>query len=866
LHISRKIPSEEENYQRFGTRPNGNPKFFAGYLVPLRLIWQGELYQEKEIDVNPDSSLQVGKTLQLNASVRTKDFGSTSWSNWVSVAASPETKWESENESIAVVSATGVVTAKAVGTVNIRATWKSGFLKITAKCNGKTIETDWIATKTLIVTGPTKNGPPVFDAGFFHNADTSSFEPLTIVAVNTALNLRIINDPRSVPAKPYDPDGDPIYYNWDFAGSDSAWIRSFPTEYGAYPGDEIHRNLVAKELGYHCVKVTARDPYSASTTKTVCIYVVPPNPIPIIDGPIAVVEGRPLPFPFDGSRSFSPMGRSISQYIWENVKSVYTEPGTEYITLEVIDSGGLRSRPEDKAVHALTVKPDLPPIPDLEYVNVSVRNTEMRFTDKSYSPDGDQIVEHIIRWVCDLNNNGSFDDDIKKTITPNEDGEFAVTPTQVGNCAITIFLKEDWGKTAEKSFPLKVLNLAPEADFTAVSVNPEPPQITTFTPTMNTIMNSEEWSASSISENTVAKNYVLNTTTNTLETRGNENFQPYRSITMNNVTISQQEMHRNWCGDCGNEGSTSGYYFSFDPAQRVDRRLWRDGNTFYHEDRTTTGYKSGYSGPVLSFLRYADNYNIVINPITKTIWHRSHPVNDFRTSHTWTDRIYRFNDILLGTPVDLWGEHIVEPYYSQNQTVYSSNPTFPNQVQEPAAPSMFTMPPVIQDEYMTVTQTNATTGNPMPDKTLLTRRKVDMQGNVFKNNCLVVINEYTCSLQKFAPDGTTQLWEHAASASTLYVAVEYVSTNNETIVVSETHNNIYKVDKNYKIVNNNNGSTILTLTPSIPDSYYYADTKWNQNVDYYLGVFHDTVAFISQTVDPDIFNRRIVKLNATAHP
>jgi hypothetical protein len=107
-----KIPSDPENYYRYGTSgKTGQPKFVAGYLVPLRLVWQGEVYQEKEIDVNPDTAMQVGQTKQLNASVRTKDWGKTSWGNWEDVRTSPETEWKSENPAVATVSSTGVVTA-----------------------------------------------------------------------------------------------------------------------------------------------------------------------------------------------------------------------------------------------------------------------------------------------------------------------------------------------------------------------------------------------------------------------------------------------------------------------------------------------------------------------------------------------------------------------------------------------------------------------------------------------------------------------------------------------------------------------------------------------------------------------------------
>ncbi|WP_276354158.1 Ig-like domain-containing protein [Cohnella caldifontis] len=590
-----KIPSNPDNYYRYGTSgTTGNPKFKAGYLVPLRLVWQGEVYEEKEIDVNPDSTIQVGKTKQLNASVRTKDFGKTTWGSWNSVASSPSTTWETSNAAIATVSNTGLVTAKSAGTVVIRATWKSGEyeisdaatitvtkapdpcvsnpsapgcqpdstysvtgdfdilpsttikwrdpfelkpknfqipsacvylyheyrfqkdgvtwtsnraasktsntsfsystypsnlgvganyieIRITASCGSAgTIDSGWTAGKYLNITTPTDNHPPQFNAGFFKEYNRTGIVPDYEVVVNSFVNLRIINDNTKNPAWPYDPDGDPIEYTWLFSDSKSSWIRSLPSEYGAWEHDDRFYNLKATELGSHSVKVIARDSFGAESSKTVTINVIPENPIPIINGPTEVKETHPLPKPFDGSKSYSPMGRSISEYIWQNKKDVYTAAGTETIKLDVVDSAGLKSLAP--AVHILTVIPDDPPIGVLDVPPLGIRGGTFDIINKSYSPDGDKITSLIYRFKYDANNNGFADDawqnrtgDVTKTV---------LQPTKVGKYLFDIKVCEEYGKCAyasdtqpESSRTLDVVNQAPSVSFLVEGKNeiPEPP-------------------------------------------------------------------------------------------------------------------------------------------------------------------------------------------------------------------------------------------------------------------------------------------------------------------------------------------------------------------------------------------------------
>ncbi len=348
-------------------------------------------------------------------------------------------------------------------------------LKIFAKCDGKDVETGWLGTKDLIVNGPVSNSPPYFNAGWFEEYDRFSWDAPWYVVVNKKVNLRIINKPYPVadPAEPYDPDGDPITYTWDFANSKSSWVQSLPEKYGLWLNDEMHTNILAEELGQHCARVTARDPFGAAATRNVCVQVIPENPIPMIDGPYEVVEGRPLPRSFDGSRSFSPIKRSIVKYDWTNVHERYYTPGQEVITLEVTDSGGLKS--EAPASHTLTVKEDLPPVPKLDFDNTALRTTPVVMTNNSYSPDNDIIVENLTTYRYDSNNDGSFEDETSIPVDFDENDIFIFNPPRIGNYRFHVYVKEDWGKEAQKDFDLKIVNDNPQTSFTVSGEIEQPP-------------------------------------------------------------------------------------------------------------------------------------------------------------------------------------------------------------------------------------------------------------------------------------------------------------------------------------------------------------------------------------------------------
>ncbi|WP_035119326.1 PKD domain-containing protein [Cohnella panacarvi] len=346
-------------------------------------------------------------------------------------------------------------------------------IRVTATCADGAIDSGWVNGKFLTIKERENNSPPQFSAGFFREYNRNGIIPDYEVPVGTKINLRIINNNTSEPAMPYDPDGDPITYTWLFESSSSAWVRSLPDEYGAWEHDEVIGNLTASELGVHSVTVIARDSFGAESRRTVSISVIPPNPIPIIEGPTEVKENRPLPAPFSGAKSYSPMGRTITQYLWENNLPKYTTVGTERIRLEVVDSAGFHSL--YKTEHTLTVLPDEPPVAVVESDPLGIRVESYDIFNKSYSPDKDPLVKATYRYKYDQANDG-FDNDAWVSLA-GDLVKSQIKPVKVGKYLIELTVEEDYGKTDTATTVLDTTNLAPSVSFTVEGKNevPEPP-------------------------------------------------------------------------------------------------------------------------------------------------------------------------------------------------------------------------------------------------------------------------------------------------------------------------------------------------------------------------------------------------------
>jgi len=350
-------------------------------------------------------------------------------------------------------------------------------IRVTADCGNS----GWVNQKPLHIESPQDNRPPVFSVGFFKEPNRTGTYPDYEVVVNRPVNLRVIQDSLSKPPTPYDPDGDAITYAFLFGSSSSSWIRSLPDQYSAWEHDEAFYNLKATELGSHSITVIARDSFGAESRRTASINVIPENPIPVIEGPAKVKENRSLPKPFSGDKSYSPIGRQIVEYIWENKKDVYTTPGTETIKLEVVDSGGLRSL--YAASHQLIVIPDDPPIGVLEVPPLGIRPSDFNIFNKSYSPDGDRIVSIQYRYKYDANNDEVFDEPWT-AMSGGDLTKVVLRPQKVGKFLLDARVCEDYGKCAwasdtqpESSRIIDVVNLAPSVSFLIEGENeiPKPP-------------------------------------------------------------------------------------------------------------------------------------------------------------------------------------------------------------------------------------------------------------------------------------------------------------------------------------------------------------------------------------------------------
>lgn len=333
------------------------------------------------------------------------------------------------------------------------------------------------ATHTLVVNGPSSNNPPVFQVGWTNPGQWRADAVQTRVMVGTRLDLVYLDDPA-----PYDPDGDSFtFVGFDFSSSNN-WVKQIPEQYTSFLNG-FHHILMDTE-GVFCATGVMRDAFGLTSTSRSCVEVVPPNPVPVIWVPDRIVEGRPVDPPIHGDLSYSPVpGRTIdhSRDIWTNRRSVYPNPGPQTVTLEVFDNTGLKSK--SPASVTFEVKPDLPPVPVLEFPPVGLRNTDITFVNKSYSPDGDMIVQNQVKYWYDSNNDGSSSGETVRSVTMDSNNRFVFRPDRVGKYHFIVELKEDWGRIATGTFVLDVVNEKPSVTFSVSSVAPVPtaPEYTAIT-------------------------------------------------------------------------------------------------------------------------------------------------------------------------------------------------------------------------------------------------------------------------------------------------------------------------------------------------------------------------------------------------
>jgi hypothetical protein len=359
-------------------------------------------------------------------------------------------------------------------------------LKVYSSCG----ESDWVTHKINVVS--TENHPPFFKAGWFTGNDINGTEPISSVVIGSAVNLRVIRDLLSTPPSPSDPDGDPIAWHWDFAGSASSWVRSLPIKYGLNPASEFFTNLTADVPGSHTVSVTGEDSEGGTLSRSMTLNVTAPNPIPWIRCPNEVKADHPLSEgAINADLSYSPVpGRTIdhSKDVWVNKSDAYANDTGEDISITVTlqknyDNTGLAST--DISSCQIVVHPDLPPVAKIFVPPTTYRGTRISIVNQSYSQDQDSITSISYQYKFDRQNNGFWDDDWNDLSGDGEGASFV--PTEVGQYLFNARVTDKIGKTADtsgadpSSVRLNVLNHAPEVSFTLEGENPQP----VISPTLN---------------------------------------------------------------------------------------------------------------------------------------------------------------------------------------------------------------------------------------------------------------------------------------------------------------------------------------------------------------------------------------------
>ncbi|MFD0619032.1 DUF5704 domain-containing protein [Paenibacillus sp. GCM10027629] len=112
------------------------PKHEADYLFYTDLYWAALAELTKEINLTGGGTLTKGQTKQLNAAVKTKTGdGSFGPETNVNTGSGGTSTWRSSDESVATVSASGLVTAEGKGTTTITILWEKDGFQLTTTAN-----------------------------------------------------------------------------------------------------------------------------------------------------------------------------------------------------------------------------------------------------------------------------------------------------------------------------------------------------------------------------------------------------------------------------------------------------------------------------------------------------------------------------------------------------------------------------------------------------------------------------------------------------------------------------------------------------------------------------------------------------------
>jgi len=338
-----------------------------------------------------------------------------------------------------------------------------GQVEITMELFSSCGDTATIGPKIVTIIADPNNRPPEVTIGWFRGSTET-----TEVTEGETVSIKIITEK--------DPDGDRTIRKWDF--SSDSWTSSLPGKYNW--NSALDRNgyngILADTKGSHKVCINVKDVKGAAAQACATLFVIGPQPKAVITGGTMVKEGRTLDPPLSSKNSYSPVpGRTIdhSKDIWTNNSGVYNTPGTVTATLIVFDNTGLQSY--NTARYDITVYPDIPPVPDFEYMSTMTR-TGGNLRNKSYSSDGDNIIQYRTTWGYDSGNNGYCDPTTNLISTGS--GYFTFIPPRIGDYCFRVYAKEDGlGKDAYKDYKLQVINDGPDAEFTATGEATEPSPI-----------------------------------------------------------------------------------------------------------------------------------------------------------------------------------------------------------------------------------------------------------------------------------------------------------------------------------------------------------------------------------------------------
>ncbi|WP_338042519.1 PKD domain-containing protein [Paenibacillus ginsengarvi] len=681
-------------------------------------------------------------------------------------------------------------------------------MQITTSC--ETVKV--VGPKSFEIIVPTDNLPPVFRPGWFAGGNSFGFPEITEVIVGSYVDLGIVHDITQNPPTPYDPDGDGIIYYFDFKNSPSAWIRQLKVDRDFWEYDEHYRLIKADVLGTHQIQVCAQDTRGADAgCKFASLNVVSPDPIPVITGGDGAIEGRPIPQPFSCANSYTPFkDRTISNCIWGGDKrDMYPVTGYYTVTLDVVDSGGLHSRPEAQASKTIFVKPDLPPVVSVSYPSAGIRGVPMTFIDSSFSPDGDVIVQHSDVIRCDTNLNGSYDGPAYN-VTPDGSGMFTFSAPIVGSCKLSVFVKEDWGKSASKDFYFSISNQAPTVQASIFGEQPQPPDVdVTNYNLQDMVINRSLYSVEDHYSQNRDTDMYFNAAEGALAVPDRPML--YRAPDPNSMSIG------------ATIPPSGGLNISEAITHRVGRNFWA-GYGFNHMMCTGACVPYGYKLQLydirsntiktMSDSNSKKIYEIQFNSTSEMLWLRSYASPEGMCNGSYmgcstgdknvTDNYYRLSDVAAGNftpfytevkPVQQW----LSPY-QYAQYMLPSNPPPGNWVDDSG----------IQEEPANVPY-NFDVNGTRSTKPYISQTR-DRQGNFYALACTSyeyqigweddgnawMVTVYNCFLQKLSSNGTVIWTNYAKTYTNLYntpsriehkeypmLRIAYISEDNSKLITTD---------------------------------------------------------------------------------